>query len=218
MSKIKEKIDQIRSKFTDDNKMPEGIDSLLSSIVADETSYQTEISDAVEVSKSNASESKGRKFKIREHEKTIESLNSKTAELQTKIDEGDHTEELTELRTFKKSTVERRTKSFTDRIKIISKHEKFDLVKEDFVLPENYDPEKEDVDFSKIEEVDMAKNIAAMDRLDKIQYFGENGTNNKQDQMHNHKFNQQSQNKKEIDTTTVEGIQTQLNKAAEAYK
>ena len=217
MPDIKKIIEQIRSKFDDkDNKMPEGVDSLLSSVISEEVTYKSELSDTVEISKRNASESKDRKLKLRDKDTEIETLKIERDEFKTKYEENDATEELENLRNFKKSTIETRSKSFVERIKIIVKSDKFELVKDDFKLPKNFDAEKEDTfDFSKIEEKDMESNILAMDKLDKIQYFGDNG---KTDQ-HGNKFNRTAPPKNKDDKIeTEEDIKNAMQAAADGYK
>lgn len=167
---------QVRDAVTDTDIL-----KAVSPILADVERNFINLQDA---KKTVDSESKGRKLEIRDDLKPkIEKFEDEAIKLQKQIDDlkdDNNSETLKtenkELLGFKTKVLTDRRISFVDGFVKIAGDEKFIKVKGEFILPKQ-DGDEKDIDYTKIDfkdisEEDMDKNVTALDRLTRIEYFG----------------------------------------------
>jgi len=131
-------------------------------------------------------ESKNRKIEIRDVLKPrIEELEGVESTLKTQVEtlKNDNSSESLKkenatLLSFKNQVLTAKRDSFVNRFKQIAVHDKFGKVLPELKLPD-HTVEKDKkfdytaLDFSKMSEEDMDANVTALERLDRLEYFGE---------------------------------------------
>jgi len=117
------------------------------------------------------SEAITRKKALRTMKADAEDTGIELEELKEKLKTGDNSKELEELRGFKTNTVKKQFDGFGKKLEAVKGHANFGLAKGLFKLPEP----KEDgtYDLSKVADEDLAHNVAEMDKLEGLSYFGE---------------------------------------------
>lgn len=165
---IKESLEQVRSKLTEEQVADLG--SVLKSIENEGNSLMSDLSAA------NA-ESKQRKLKIRELEEKMGDWDvekamweKKKAEYEEKINDPTLKAKLEEIETKWKKFFGQQRNDFISKYDKISQNEKWDIAKDRFILPEEKDGK---LDWENISDTDMEKNIAKLNELNELKYFGD---------------------------------------------
>jgi archaellum component FlaC len=161
IAQARAKIEQVRSKLGD-----EEVAKLNSDLKAIESGVTDLQEDILHVN----GESKGRKEKIREYEKQIADKDDEIEDLKKKTDTSELTKEVETLREFKSNTLKGQRDSFGTKLKVISKHPKFENMKGFYKLP---DPDKDgNYNLSEMEDADLEFNIAKIEEHEAAGIFG----------------------------------------------
>ena len=164
---IKDLIAQVSAKLPDEVKSEVG--SILKSIENEAEDLQSSLTAA-------NSESKGRKIELRELKTKLDdvdvekgSLQKQIEELNEKLKDPTKDKELEGLRNFKKQTIQKNRQSFIAAFDKIKEHPNFEKAQSKFVIPEKDGEDK--LDWSKIEDTDMEKNMNVLNDLNDLEYF-----------------------------------------------
>ncbi|MDZ7795533.1 MAG: hypothetical protein U5N56_00105 [Candidatus Marinimicrobia bacterium] len=158
---IQKLLDQVRSQIGDEAVAK--VNSVLKSIESGVTDLQDDI-------KRVNSESKERKLKIRELESSVQDKDVELEDLKKKADTSEIEKEVDGLREFKSRTLKAQRDSFASKLENVSKHPKFEDIKDFLHLPE---PGKDGkYDLSKMEDEDLEKSMDELNKFDKAGLFG----------------------------------------------
>lgn len=182
MATVKEYIEQLRSKLQgvkiDDKDVLGELNPILSGILAEHNTVETEREDAITQSKTNAGEAGKWRKKLREKETELENYKTENTSDELKTENETLKAQNAELVQYKTNHIKSKTDEFSNWFGTIKEHEKFEKVKDRLVIPE---PDKEgNIVFTGLKEEEITANIAAMDDLNKLEYFESNGKSNKQ--------------------------------------
>lgn len=123
--------------------------------------------DSVRDLKSSASDLKNQVAELTDTKKTMqEEIDS----MKERLSDPQRDKELDDLRSFKKSVITEKRNSFVNRFSSVMEHPNFGKVKDMFTVPEDK-TEDDKLDWSKVEDSVMEKNIAKLDEYEKIGFF-----------------------------------------------
>jgi len=131
---------------------------------------ETGVEDLVDSLKAANAESKARKTKIRE----LEDIKSEMEEQLEKLKKEQNAEELAALREFKQKTLNSQRVSLGKQIEQISKHPNFPKAEKLLKLPEA--DAKGNRDYTKMSDEDLEFNLAKLQELNELEYFGQGST------------------------------------------
>lgn len=109
-------------------------------------------------------EAKERRIKLQEMETAADSNKTRIADLEKQINDDTTKQELEGLRGFKADTLKRAKNGLLTQLESISKHANFEKAKPFLQLPEKLDEMTDD---------QVAHNVAELDKLNALSYFGE---------------------------------------------
>ena len=136
---------------------------------------ENDYNDVVENVKIASAESKKRKEKIRDElMPKITEYEEKIAELTKQSDKTELMDELNVLKEYKKNTLKSQREVFSKEFEKVIKHPNFDKAKARFVLPEK--GEDDTIDFTKLNDADLERNMIALNDLNSLDYFASTQT------------------------------------------
>jgi len=131
---------------------------------------ENDYNDVVENVKIASAESKKRKEKIRDElMPKLTQYEERIAELEKTSDKSELEAELTKLKEYKKNTLKNQRDVFSKEFEKIMKHPNFEKAKDRFVLPEK--GEDDVLDFTKLKDEDLEKNMTSLNDLNSLDYF-----------------------------------------------
>lgn len=119
--------------------------------------------------KDASAESKARKLKIRQMQSDLNDKETDIAELTEKADVSKYEDEIKSLRAFKDGVIEEGRNSFINRYEKFADNPRMEKASQFFTLPDKDEDGK--MDWSKIEDDAMAKNLAEFKKLETLDYF-----------------------------------------------
>lgn len=164
MEKINQTFESISSKVTGENA--DEVKSLLKKL-------QGEFEDKMYTLKSFGQENKEKRIKINEKESLIRDLNEQITSLNGQIEKlsnSNVSEELENLKAFKKNVFEQKRKGFADKFTNVMQHPNFEKAKPYFKMPEfDNDAPKWD----SLTDDDIQSNMNEIDKLTNLGFFSD---------------------------------------------
>ena len=160
-------IEQVRSKLGEE-KSPE-VENELTEISTSFGKMDREVSELQGALKSANHESMTRRIELNKVNQRVTELETKNEELTKDSTSDELQKEVDALRDFKSGIIQSGRDDFVKGFAKITSHSNFEKAIEEFVLPEKN--AEGDYDFKKVSADDMDKNVEALERLNRIDYF-----------------------------------------------